>query len=104
MSASLSVTHTKWQHKLDFPQADWPIVSFPRYRYPVESHVKENQAEEFKCLLEVPIADCSGRLVAGVSNVHVLSLLVFRSGCCLWCCTLYFLLSFLFLFSYLGEG
>jgi len=51
--AALSATHSKWQHKMDFPQADWPIVNFPRYRYPVESHLAENRAEDAKSLLEV---------------------------------------------------
>jgi 4-aminobutyrate aminotransferase/(S)-3-amino-2-methylpropionate transaminase len=53
-------------HKLDIPTLDWPIASFPRYKYPLE----ENKAEDRKCLAEVEEEferfNKSGRFVAGV--------------------------------------
>jgi len=47
------VTHTKWLHKLDFAQAEWPIVDFPKTRYPIGQFERENSAEEARCLLQV---------------------------------------------------
>ena len=40
-------------HKLDIPTKDWPIASFPRYKYPLEDYVRENKEEDAKCLAEV---------------------------------------------------
>nr|MBE5725107.1 putative4-aminobutyrate aminotransferase, mitochondrial-like [Cucujiformia] len=50
---ALSTTHSKAIHKLDVPAFDWPIAHFPQYRYPLEDNVKENEAEDAKCLAEV---------------------------------------------------
>lgn len=50
---SLSTTHSNAIHKLDVPSFDWPIAHFPRYKYPLEENVRENQAEDAKCLAEV---------------------------------------------------
>lgn len=50
---ALALTHTKWSHKLDFPSPDWPIASFPRLKYPLESFKEENKIEESRCLAEV---------------------------------------------------
>lgn len=66
----LSTTHSKPIHKLDIPALDWPIASFPRYKYPLEEHVAENQAEDRRCLAEVEEQmerfNKAGRFVAGV--------------------------------------
>jgi 4-aminobutyrate aminotransferase/(S)-3-amino-2-methylpropionate transaminase len=43
---ALSCTHSKPIHKLDIPSFDWPIASFPRYKYPLEENKRENQNEE----------------------------------------------------------
>lgn len=51
--ATLATTHSKAIHKLDVPSLDWPIAHFPRYKYPLEENVRENQAEDAKCLAEV---------------------------------------------------
>jgi hypothetical protein len=55
---------------LDFPALDWPIASFPRYKYPLEEFTEENKAEDRKCLAEVEEEferfNKSGRFVAGV--------------------------------------
>nr|NVI72083.1 putative 4-aminobutyrate aminotransferase, mitochondrial-like protein [Cucujiformia] len=50
---ALSTTRSKAIHKLDFPAFDWPVAHFPRYKYPLKENVKENKAEDEKCLAEV---------------------------------------------------
>ncbi|KAK6637950.1 hypothetical protein RUM44_008373 [Polyplax serrata] len=49
----LSTTHSKYIHKLDIPAFDWPIATFPSYKYPLEENVRENAEEDKKCLAEV---------------------------------------------------
>ncbi|XP_050532921.1 4-aminobutyrate aminotransferase, mitochondrial [Daktulosphaira vitifoliae] len=49
----LSTTHSKYIHKMDVPAFDWPIASFPEYKYPLHENVRENQAEDKRCLAEV---------------------------------------------------
>ncbi|XP_011256388.2 4-aminobutyrate aminotransferase, mitochondrial isoform X1 [Camponotus floridanus] len=51
--ACLSTTHSKYIHKIDIPAFDWPIASFPEYKYPLEENVQENQMEDKRCLAEV---------------------------------------------------
>jgi len=66
----LSTTHSKAIHKLDIPAFDWPIASFPRYRYPLEENVRENAEEDARCLAEVDelfeTYNRKGNFVAGV--------------------------------------
>lgn len=50
---TLSTTHTNPLHKLDIPAFDWPIAPFPKYKYPLEDNVRENNEEDKKCLAEV---------------------------------------------------
>nr|NVI72041.1 putative 4-aminobutyrate aminotransferase, mitochondrial-like protein [Cucujiformia] len=50
---ALSTTHSKAIHKLDVPAFDWPIAHFPKYKYPLEEHTRENKEEDAKCLAEV---------------------------------------------------
>lgn len=50
---ALSCTHSKAIHKLDVPAFDWPIASFPRYKYPLEANERENAAEDQRCLAQV---------------------------------------------------
>lgn len=50
---ALSCTHSKPVHKLDVPAFDWPIANFPRYKYPLEENVRENQEEDKRCLANV---------------------------------------------------
>lgn len=49
---------------------DWPVASFPRYKYPLDHHVDYNAKQDMKCLQEVQelfIAyEQKGRPVAGV--------------------------------------
>jgi len=49
----LAATHSKGIHKVDVPTFDWPIASYPRYKYPLEDNRVENEAEDRKCLNEV---------------------------------------------------
>lgn len=49
----LSTTHSKAIHKIDVPAFDWPIASFPKYRYPLEDNKRENDDEDRRCLAEV---------------------------------------------------
>lgn len=50
---ALSTTHSKYIHKVDVPAFDWPIASFPEYKYPLNENVRENQHEDERCLAEV---------------------------------------------------
>nr|MBE5725118.1 putative4-aminobutyrate aminotransferase, mitochondrial-like [Cucujiformia] len=50
---TLSTTHSKAIHKLDIPAFDWPIARFPRYKYPLEDCIRENEEEDANCLAEV---------------------------------------------------
>ena len=49
-AASLACTHSKYIHKIDVPLADWPVSDFPRYKYPLEENVRENEEEDNRCL------------------------------------------------------
>lgn len=49
-TAALAVTHSKPIHKLDVPLPQWPACDFPKYRYPLEDFVAENDAEDNRCL------------------------------------------------------
>jgi 4-aminobutyrate aminotransferase/(S)-3-amino-2-methylpropionate transaminase len=49
----LSTTHTKHVHKRDVPAMDWPVASFPHYKYPLEQNVDYNANEDLRCLQEV---------------------------------------------------
>lgn len=50
---ALSTTHSKYIHKIDVPSFDWPIADFPQYKYPLEENVRENAAEDKRCLAHV---------------------------------------------------
>jgi 4-aminobutyrate aminotransferase-like enzyme len=50
---ALSTTHSKYIHKIDIPAFDWPVASFPNYRYPLEENKLENDGEDRRCLAEV---------------------------------------------------
>jgi len=49
-AASLACTHSKYIHKIDVPLAAWPVTDFPRYIYPLEENIRENEAEDDRCL------------------------------------------------------
>ncbi|CAK1581944.1 unnamed protein product [Parnassius mnemosyne] len=50
---ALSTTRSKAIHKLDCPAFDWPVAPFPRYKYPLDQHQRENCEEDQKCLEQV---------------------------------------------------
>ncbi|XP_055329153.1 4-aminobutyrate aminotransferase, mitochondrial-like [Paramacrobiotus metropolitanus] len=66
----LATTHTKHVHKRDVPSRDWPVASFPKYKYPLEQNVDYNAKEDLRCLQEVEelfkAYKNKGRPVAGV--------------------------------------
>ncbi len=37
---------------MDIPAFNWPIASFPRYRYPLEENVEYNRNQDLICLNE----------------------------------------------------
>ena len=47
---SLSTTRSKASHKIDIPAFHWPKAPYPALKYPLEQYVKENAAEEKRCL------------------------------------------------------
>ncbi|KAK9504668.1 hypothetical protein O3M35_010949 [Rhynocoris fuscipes] len=49
----LSTTHSKAIHKVDVPAFDWPIADFPKYKYPLNEHIKENAKEDDRSLAQV---------------------------------------------------
>merc|ERR1712066_1218257 len=49
----MSMTNSKSAIKVDMPAFEWPHASFPELRYPLEENVKENEAEEARCLAEI---------------------------------------------------
>jgi 4-aminobutyrate aminotransferase/(S)-3-amino-2-methylpropionate transaminase len=48
-----SCTHSKPIHKLDVPAFDWPIATYPKYKYPLNENISENERTDNKCLEEV---------------------------------------------------
>ncbi|KAM3963432.1 4-aminobutyrate aminotransferase [Aphomia sociella] len=50
---ALSTTRSKPIHKLDCPAFDWPVAPFPRYKYPLDEHQRENHQEDQRCLEQV---------------------------------------------------
>lgn len=50
---ALSTTHSKYIHKIDIPSFDWPIASFPEYKYPLAENERHNKQEDERCLAEV---------------------------------------------------
>merc|ERR1719516_292344 len=40
-------------HGIDIPTIAWPKADFPRYRYPLHDNLRENQAEDDRCLANV---------------------------------------------------
>nr|CAD7265583.1 unnamed protein product [Timema shepardi] len=67
----LSTTHSKYIHKIDIPAFDWPIASFPQYKYPLEENKRENEAEDKKCLAEVSKDNYSSPIASLVEDLIV---------------------------------
>ncbi|XP_065217365.1 4-aminobutyrate aminotransferase, mitochondrial-like [Planococcus citri] len=50
---ALSTTRSKYLHKIDVPAFDWPVATFPQYKYPLEENVAENKKQDKNSLEEV---------------------------------------------------
>ncbi|XP_065180947.1 4-aminobutyrate aminotransferase, mitochondrial-like isoform X1 [Sycon ciliatum] len=50
---ALSASRSKAIHKVDIPAFHWPVAPFPKLEYPLDKFVKENRAEEQRCLKEL---------------------------------------------------
>ncbi|CAG9862512.1 unnamed protein product [Phyllotreta striolata] len=52
--ATLSCTHSLYIHKMDIPSfQNWPIATYPLYKYPLEENERENKEIDKSCLEEV---------------------------------------------------
>lgn len=49
----LSCSNSRPIHGVDIPVLPWPKADFPRYKYPLEENVRENAAEDQRCLATV---------------------------------------------------
>merc|ERR1712001_348301 len=49
----LSCSNSRPIHGVDIPTLPWPKADFPRYNYPRKDNVRENQAEDERCLANV---------------------------------------------------
>jgi len=49
----LSCSNSRPIHGVDIPTIEWPKADFPRYKYPLHDNVRENQAEDERCLASV---------------------------------------------------
>lgn len=66
----LATTHTKHVHKRDIPSMDWPVATFPKYKYPLDQNMDYNTKQDMQCLQEVERLfeeyKAKGRPVAGI--------------------------------------
>lgn len=66
----LSCSNSRPIQGVDIPSLNWPKADFPVYKYPLEENVRENEAEDARCLARVEeiLAQSSaeGQPVAGV--------------------------------------
>jgi len=49
----LSCSNSRPIHGVDIPTIAWPKADFPRYKYPLQDNLRENQAEDERCLANV---------------------------------------------------
>lgn len=49
----LSCSNSRPIHGVDIPTLPWPKADFPRYKYPLHENVRENEAEDQRCLANV---------------------------------------------------
>jgi len=66
----LSCSNSRPIQGVDIPTLPWPKAEFPRYKYPLEENVRENQQEDQRCLAIVEElmekATADGAPVAGI--------------------------------------
>ena len=46
----LSCSHSRPIQGVDIPTLPWPKADFPKYKYPLGDHARENKAEDDRCL------------------------------------------------------
>lgn len=49
---TLSASRSKAIHKADVPHFDWPMASFPKYKYPLDENVAYNQSQDINSLTQ----------------------------------------------------
>jgi len=49
----LSCSNSRPIQGVDIPSLSWPKADFPKYKYPLEENVRENQQEDQRCLAKV---------------------------------------------------
>merc|ERR1719340_445693 len=73
----LSCSNSRPIQGVDIPSLNWPKADFPVYKYPLEENVRENEAEDARCLARVEeiLAQSSaeGQPVAGVISEPIQS-------------------------------
>merc|ERR1712013_515361 len=66
----LSCSNSRPIQGVDIPTLNWPKADFPKYKYPLHENVRENEAEDARCLARVEElieqATKDGEPVAGV--------------------------------------
>merc|ERR1712212_1410235 len=66
----LSCSNSRPIQGVDIPSLNWPKADFPVYKYPLEENVRENEAEDARCLARVEEllvqSSADGAPVAGV--------------------------------------
>ena len=46
----LSCSHSRPIQGVDIPTLPWPKADFPKYKYPLDDHARENKTEDDRCL------------------------------------------------------
>ena len=49
----LSCSNSRPIQGVDIPSLNWPKADFPVYKYPLEENLRENEAEDARCLARV---------------------------------------------------
>ena len=49
----LSCSHSRPIQGVDIPTLSWPKADFPKYKYPLHDHLRENVQEDERCLAQV---------------------------------------------------
>lgn len=49
----LSCSNSRAIHGVDIPTIPWPKADFPRYQYPLDENIREDQSEDKRCLATV---------------------------------------------------
>jgi len=73
----LSCSHSRPIQGVDIPTLSWPKADFPKYKYPLHEHLRENVQEDERCLAQVEEliekATKDGQPVAGIISEPIQS-------------------------------